>query len=347
MRRLLLFVLVGMSGGLALADVVRVGFEAAEGYEVGSRELGKGWKVSQAGLALIGGDPVQCQFLKIEPGTPVEEASFVSQGVPKNEIRFVDFLIKPVAMEREGAQTVLNVWGSSVGFVKDSTGHIEIAAVDGKKEMESKLFVTGQQVGAYGMSDQWIRLTIRQDLKAGTWDLYVDGKLVTIDVGMDREGLGEFVIFGNEKASTYLDSLSVGSVNPLFVDSDRDGISDAEEIANGLNAFGDDRMGDFDADGVSNIEEVLRGTSPRAPGGMQIGANIYVDNRNGNDANRGLRSYPVGGDGPKASLKEAMAAARDGDTIVILPGLGVYDEGSRGEPGKRLTIKALSNVTIR
>ena len=97
---------------------------------------------------------------------------------------------------------------------------------------------------------------------------------------------------------------------------------------------------------MSNLEEFRRG---RAPGlsGFGNARYLYVDNARGSDASSGALSYPAGAGGPKASIKAAMATARSGDVIVVLPGRGTYEEGSRSAHGKALTIKTVGKVTIK
>ena len=74
--------------------------------------------------------------------------------------------------------------------------------------------------------------------------------------------------------------------------------------------------------------------------------NIYVDNVNGDNARSGRKSYLAGGDGPKASLKEAWAAAQNGDTIVILSGNGTYGESDWAGADKNLIILPIGEITI-
>lgn len=46
-------------------------------------------------------------------------------------------------------------------------------------------------------------------------------------------------------------------------------------------------------------------------------------------------------------IQVTMASGNSGDTIVVLPGTGIYREGSRDACGKGLTIKIAAPGTIR
>ncbi len=107
-------------------------------------------------------------------------------------------------------------------------------------------------------------------------------------------------------------------------------------------------MGDPDGDGVSNFEEFLHGTSPGQTGAKEVkGHVLYVDNVHGSDGNTGKFCYPVGNDGPKASIKAAIQAAPDDAVIVVLKGTGTYHEGSYGAKGKSFTLTTLDSATIQ
>lgn len=270
----------------------------------------------------------------------------ISRQVIRSDVRFIDFAVLPV-YGKEGLPALLvNAAGTDLSFLRRGTvGKFTVIPREEEKQIELE---GSYPINAEGnLGRDWIVVTIRQDLKAGTWDLYLNAKLALIDQVLGKE-LGLFLMDNASEEAVFLDFYSESSTNPLFADVDGDGMPDAFEVANGLNAYWNDRDADFDGDGVSNIEEFLGQSSPRTPAGMQIpGSILYVDNGLGDDGNSGSASYVMGGDGPKASIKAAMASASSGDTIVVLPGKGIYDEGSRGEPGKRLTIKAMKNVIIK
>lgn len=255
-------------------------------------------------------------------------------------INFVDLQILPVA----GSAESLDIGGARIGF--DADGKVRVFPGD---DVEGRVVPNASYEVSNGSSTGWVRITVRVDADNKKWDLYVDGK--PAEANLDLEGSeAALVLHGALAEDVYLDDYNQTEENPLFPDADRDGMADAEEKANGLNPYGDDRVGDLDGDGISNVEEMFTGGSPRAPGALsdQAAQLVYVDNLNGSDSYSGSRSYvAIGSDGPKASLKAAMAAAPSGSVIVVLKGKGIYEEGSRGIPGKHLIIKPVEPVTIR
>lgn len=65
-------------------------------------------------------------------------------------------------------------------------------------------------------------------------------------------------------------------LNPLKADADGDGMSDGYEMANGLNPLIDDGFSDLDGDGRANITEYLANTNPQAPEVQPLAAGLMV-----------------------------------------------------------------------
>ncbi|MBC2596132.1 hypothetical protein H5P28_17830 [Ruficoccus amylovorans] len=116
-------------------------------------------------------------------------------------------------------------------------------------------------------SDQWTRLTLRQDYATGVWDLYVDGDSVPVAANFYLTGTftepTRIQFFGETTGDVYWDDLRLTSGNPIFTDDDNDGMSDVWENAHSLNTSVDDRSDDPDMDTLSNIEEYMGSTSPQ------------------------------------------------------------------------------------
>lgn len=305
-------------------------FEAPE-YEVGTA-LPAAWQ--KEGTAEITAEESAGGSQSLKVGAE----GLARYGARKTEgIFYVDGQILPVAGEAE----VLNLGGARLGF--GAGGKVLVFAGDGLEGRAVKN--NGDYAVADGVSEGWVRVTVRVDAAKGTWDLFIDGKPGEANLPLGG-GVAALQVQAPQAGPVYLDDYVEAEENPLFADRDKDGLPDAEERANGLNDHGDDR----DGDGISNVEEFFAGSSPRAPGALasDAGALIYVDNLSGSDGNSGRNSYvALGSDGPKASLKRAMEEAPSGSTIVLLKGTGIYDEGTRGVPGKPLTIKPVDAVTIK
>ncbi len=121
------------------------------------------------------------------------------------------------------------------------------------------------------------------------------------DTDRDRIDDGEEVASGTDPLS--------------HVDTDLDGMSDDWETLRGTRKRRDDARRDTDADGVDNIIEYLRGSLPTDATSTPLIRSVHVDSVNGDD---------TAGDGslnrPLATLGAGIAAARDGDTVVLAPG---------------------------
>lgn len=321
-----------------IAQGAEIGFESPE-YQAGEGVVGKfGWErvegegeVSQEQSAL--GE----QSLELKDGERVKR-----KGTGLEEVHFREVYV--LAKYEEGGEARLNLGGAWLGFRRTGSQGQVIAYSGG----EGKEVGEGREVSREdGLGSEWLRITVRIDEGKGKWDVYLGEKPVRANLELG-EGRGEVELRGPAEGREYYDEYREGNENPLFADADKDGMPDAEEKAHGLNAYGDDREGDLDGDGISNVEEMFGGKSPsrrEGEGGVPI-SYIYVDNARGDDANSGRRSHG-GKEGPKASLKAAMREAEKGSVIVVLKGTGIYEEGSRGEKEKELTIKAVEPVTIK
>lgn len=337
-----------------------IDFEPSEGFVAGSGvEDRSDFEIT--GPVLISADTAYRgdQALLIPASNPAIEVLYQPKDLPSEGVRFITLAFNPAVEASSLVESSVHAWGSDLGFLRQADGRIAVVALGAEQapashaepfvEEAHTILSTTARWGEDGRSDRWLTFVIRQDLSTGTWDLFIDGKLRAIDHPLNTDSADNLTLFGSEIADVYVDNIAVVVHNPLFQDDDSDGIPTAEEIVRGSNPYFNDRDAVRGVDGVTNIEAFLnksRGNiTPTAAG--QSHSTLYVDNATGSDANTGTFSYATSNDGPKASIKAAMAAARSGDTIVILPGTGLYDEGSRDAHGKRLTIKPVEPITIR
>ncbi|GHC07171.1 thrombospondin type 3 repeat-containing protein [Cerasicoccus arenae] len=116
-------------------------------------------------------------------------------------------------------------------------------------------------------SDNWMRLTLRQDFSSGKWDLYLDGVSVPIAANIDLLGTPteptEMRSFGDGTGPVYFDELGLYVSSPIFTDIDNDGMDDAwETLFSNMSTASNDRDADLDMDSKSNLEEYMADTSP-------------------------------------------------------------------------------------
>lgn len=325
-----------------------IGFEPEEGFPDGVlTNRHPGWNLTGAEtIPILKGEGYQSAH-SIAIGPEPSSSSVVHyepRGIPADGVVFFAVALKPVVAEDQ--ESTLWLGGIEIRFIRHPDGTIGIAP--SHRQSTDVLETKTRATRANGEADGWIHLMVRQDLNRKTWDLWLDGTLVSMDeklpASMEAPSLS---LQGSPKGTTYMDAVAIGQNNPLFADQDSDGMPDAYEVAHGLNPYADDRNGDLDGDGVTNIREHLQGTPPDAVGTLAKRQILYVDNRIGSDANSGASSLAIGKNGPKASIKAAMAAAENNALIVVMPGSGVYEEGSRSAKGKRIVIRTVDNIVIQ
>ncbi|WOO39342.1 LamG-like jellyroll fold domain-containing protein [Rubellicoccus peritrichatus] len=175
---------------------------------------------------------------------------------------FVDFYLKPAAGTFDSLPSMASADSSALTSLVDDggVGFFYVVSGDGNGGGEWQRVPTQFSL-IEGVSENWVRFTYRLNYATKTWDLYLDEKLVATDIRFVNDFLTQFSeirIKGGGLAPVYFDFFYAGSENPIFNDTDRDGISDDYEIANSLDLFQDDRYGDADFDGIPNIQEFLR-----------------------------------------------------------------------------------------
>lgn len=107
--------------------------------------------------------------------------------------------------------------------------------------------------------DQFVRITVRNDYAARTYDLWIDGLLRRAGLGFKDNSVSKFS--GAQRRShhaNYLDDFSV-SIWGLDRDSDGDGLVDLDE-AKFYGSY--PLLADSDRDGASDSQELLAGTDP-------------------------------------------------------------------------------------
>lgn len=177
-------------------------------------------------------------------------------------VQWVDFYVKPLfAGEAELLPLIAGKQSAVSAFIKN--GAIgEVFAVDGDGMGSGSWVSAWLPISMAGQSSEdWLRLSYRLDYAAKRWDLFVDGRLVMIDLGfIDNAyaGLSEFTLTAADVRATGLDDFHAGDRNPMYADADNDGIPDADDLNTALN----DRDADPDQDLLTNIEEFMHGTDP-------------------------------------------------------------------------------------
>ena len=114
-------------------------------------------------------------------------------------------------------------------------------------------------------NDRFMRLTIRTDFKAKRFDIWVEGKPTLDKLGFKDNSVARF--HGAKRlagANSYLDDFSLSTWG-LDRDSDGDGLVDLDE-AKFYGSY--PLLADSDRDGASDAHEIAAGTQPANPGSI-------------------------------------------------------------------------------
>lgn len=137
---------------------------------------------------------------------------------------------------------------SYIGFGKNGYVQLHADKIPGANHVDFKLSKAGSELGLFAPSG-----------------LELDGLVF----GMQSAGISEGRLpDGASAIQKFPGNPTPAATNakiPLVLDSDGDGMSDAWELAHGLNPASPDGGADPDGDGLSNLEEFHAGTNPRDP----------------------------------------------------------------------------------
>ena len=314
-----------MGAGAAPAPVGSIGFEPAEGFAIGQDVAASAdWSQSDKGAATVTDEISNEGDQSLELSKNSKDLKAVRKLViPKDGILFVDFKIRPVADPQESPQYSVAVNGAVLGFVKDGDAGTIVSVPSDQKAATATNFT--YEIDDDNLAADWIRITIREDAKAKTWDLFLNGKLTLIDQPLEAGTAPEaFQAYSSGQGVSYIDDLLLANVNPLFPDGDKDGIPDAVENAAGTDPFSDDRGGFLRGTNISNIQAFLAGTSFRLTHAGGKGRVIYVDNNLGSDQSSGEMSYGLGTSGPKKTLGAAINQCDPQTVIALMPSMKTY-----------------------
>ena len=246
---------------------VLAGFEAAEGYVLGSLHGQQGWTATGTAVVTEADAATGERSALVPAATPPLALARNFDPHPTQSVVFVDWWALPQAAASEADAARFSTFDAmQVAFVRNGES-ARVAAFDGDGAGGGgwKTVCAGLPVDSAGYATDWLRLTARIDFTARKWDLFVNGALVAVDLGFGQNSaatLRSFTLLGQAGAPTLLDDFLAGFDNPLFTDADKDGMDDAWEIAHGLNPALNDRNGDPDGDGLTNIVEFLFGSKP-------------------------------------------------------------------------------------
>ena len=243
----------------------------APAYVPGSIHGQQGWAVDQGRAEVAAGTGLSGSAgLVLIPSSPFSQARLSLQiGAPVGDVSFVDLFIRPIAGEGTAREEIIDVDSARIGLFRTDVpdrAALWIFHGDGLgggiwMATPLRLFIDAQT----GQSLNWHRLTIREDSKHQSWDLWLDGAWACAGAGFQEPrpaGAATCIFMGDRIEPLALDELRIGSANPLGPDADRDGLLDDLEKSLGSNPGAHDREGDADGNGISNLDQAISLLSP-------------------------------------------------------------------------------------
>jgi hypothetical protein len=244
------------------------GFEVTEGYTLGSINGQKGWTATSPSVVTNADAAAGTQSALLPDNNPPLILSHAFTSPPGQPVVFVDlFALLHATADVASSAKLITSNAVQVAFVRSGTTgtfHAFNGTGGGGGIWQSAASIP---VDTAGYATDWARVTLRIDYTAKKWDLYVGGSLVAVDLGFvenSQAEIGSFSVTGEGSAPTLMDEFLVAFENPVFADTDKDGMDDAWETAHGLNPALNDRNSDLDGDGLTNIREYLLGTNPNS-----------------------------------------------------------------------------------
>jgi hypothetical protein len=241
-------------------------FETVDGYATGNLQDQNGWQVPQ-GIATVvsSGAYSGSQSILLAASTPPTVVTQSFDQFSGQQIVYIDFFAKPTANGDVSAGTIFDAGTSRAGFASvDSSGVVYAFDGNGTGSGTWVATKTSIPIDEFGQSLGWVRFTFRQDYTAKLWDLYVNGNIASINLGFRDDTSTAFSLFSVQApvaSVSALDDFFVSSENPLFTDSNNNGIDDAWEMAHlGSLAYGaNDDPGSI---GYTLLQTYLMGLSP-------------------------------------------------------------------------------------
>ncbi len=236
-----------------LADLPPITFDTAEWVPMQSVGNGStpGWllasgsaNISAVGTGMNGGKALRL------PANALQERTKITREVSwdaNEKTAFIDFQLKPAA-DPSGSFSTFSVNGTQLAFqVPSNSSKGEVWVLHGSDTQGTNPQQWMKTAGTFDVNStaavSYFRVTLRQDYLRNLWDLFIDGKLVAVNLAFEGRGanLTSMDFYGSKVGDTLVDDLSAQTANMLFQDSDKDGLPDSWETANGSNPLVYDR----------------------------------------------------------------------------------------------------------
>lgn len=197
-------------------------FEEDEGYQAGAfKGAGGGLQLLQGDARIVreeGDEAGQC--LKTVAGIPYASIHFHGERVSRNRKTYYEVWVRPSASPLAKSEEFMDLDGAVLGLFADGPDSpATFHAYHALPEEAGYWVSTGVSaaVGPSGMTQEWIRIGICQNLATGTWDLEIGGERVMTEIRnteTPREDGIQLWLLGHETGANRFDDLLVSPVEP-------------------------------------------------------------------------------------------------------------------------------------
>jgi hypothetical protein len=230
-------------------------FEENEGYQAGTfKGAGGGLQLLQGEARIVredGNEAGQC--LETVAGNPYASIHFHGERVSRNHKTYYEVWVRPSATPLAMSEEFMDLDGAVLGFFADGPDQAAtFHAYHALPEQAGYWVSTGVSaaVGPSGMTQEWIRIGVCQNLATGTWDLEIGGEAVLAEIRPTetaREDGIQLWLLGHETRANHFDNLLISPVEP---DSLR--LGDTKRLPQGRSAK-DGHSGNLDRTGERKV----------------------------------------------------------------------------------------------
>jgi RHS repeat-associated protein len=280
---------------------------------------GSGWNlytgaasVSPVGTGYGGG-----QALKL--GANPQQEPFLTRDIawnPAQKTAFIDLQLKPAA-DPQNSYATFYANGTQLAFQVPQGGNFGEIWVYHGSEGTANAAQWAKTIGTFALAPNgltastYTRITLRHDYQRNIWDLFIGGKLAAANLAFEGRGsnLEKLELYGSKVGDTLIDNLSAQEINMLFTDTDKDGLPNDWENANGSNPNLYDRDNIKPGTGKSFLDHYMD--------------SLWTGGLNGSAPLPAQGSIPplsiLGSHQPVASLKGSLTVGGDGSSSYSMP----------------------------
>lgn len=242
-------------------------FETADGYTAGTLQGQMGWTVSPGTASLTTSDQSHgAQSVLLAANTPAAVIIQNFASTPTNSIEYFDFFAKPVAQSTLDSAGTFTVEGAKFALqLNGGQGLLRVFAGNGSGGGAWTSTAYSVSLGTNNQSLTWLRFTVRLDFTNKIWDMYANGAMVAADIPFISNGstaLSLFQMQGDVTTASGLDYIYAGPTNPVFGDTNNNGIDDTWETAHSLSLSSNNRNTSPTGNGITVIQAYVAGTNP-------------------------------------------------------------------------------------